>query len=435
MLRTTMLSLSRQSWLRDWMQNSPLASRFTSRFIAGRTLDQALAVCARLGSEGVLSTLDRLGENVTSLDEARESRDAYLKALDGIADSKIGSTVSVKLTQMGLDLSEHHCQENVTALARRAAELGTRVEIDMESSEYTDRTLEQVRRVHEATGNVRAVIQAYLLRSATDVDQLCAAGIPIRLCKGAYHEPPAVAYQQKREVDLSYSRLMHTLLERGVHPAIASHDERLVREAIAVAPMFDGLDGAQIDFLAGQSWFDVTQYRSNPPIGAPMHWSRLVDVPIAGLILLLAPFVGKVLKIDHRNRPELGLPDDLHRDAVEALKFGAQRFVAADQLMDTLFQGREVKFSPHTERDRNMVGRAVRIQLREDPEPLLSERQREGPGPGNGHQWRRLFSGVTPSRRIDRQSQLRHRRTLEKHSHGQINPKYIAQPRHSLCRE
>lgn len=235
MLRTTMLSLSRQSWLRDWMQNSPLASRFTSRFIAGRTLDQALAVCARLGSEGVLSTLDRLGENVTSLEEARESRDAYLKALDGIADSKIGSTVSVKLTQMGLDLSEHHCQENVIALARRAAELGTRVEIDMESSEYTDRTLEQVRRVHESTGNVRAVIQAYLLRSQADVDRLCAAGIPVRLCKGAYKEPPTVAYQQKREVDSSYSRLMHTLLERGVHPAIASHDERLVREAIATA--------------------------------------------------------------------------------------------------------------------------------------------------------------------------------------------------------
>ncbi|MBL8218553.1 MAG: proline dehydrogenase family protein [Bryobacterales bacterium] len=235
MLRTTMLSLSRQPWLRDWMQNSPLASRFTSRFIAGRTLDQALKVCARLRSDGVLTTLDRLGENVTALEEARESRDAYLKALDGIADSQLGSTVSVKLTQMGLDLSERHCQENVTALATRAAQLGTRIEIDMESSEYTDRTLDQVRRVHESTGNVRAVIQAYLLRSSSDVDRLCDAGIPIRLCKGAYHEPPAVAYQQKRDVDASFSQLMQTLLERGVEPAIASHDERLIREAIATA--------------------------------------------------------------------------------------------------------------------------------------------------------------------------------------------------------
>lgn len=235
MLRTTMLSLSRQPWLRDWMQNSPLASRFTSRFIAGRTLDQALKVSARLGAEGALASLDRLGENVTSLEEARESRDAYLKALDGIADSQIGSTVSVKLTQMGLDLSEHHCQENVAALAQRAAQLGTRIEIDMESSEYTDRTLDQVRRVHQTTGNVRAVIQAYLLRSSTDVDRLCEESIPVRLCKGAYHEPPSVAYQLKREVDASFSRLMRTLLERGTYPAIASHDERLIREAIATA--------------------------------------------------------------------------------------------------------------------------------------------------------------------------------------------------------
>ncbi|MBL8178249.1 MAG: proline dehydrogenase family protein [Bryobacterales bacterium] len=238
MLRTTMLSLSRQSWLRDWMQNSPLASRFTSRFIAGRTLDQALKVCARLQSEGVLTTLDRLGENVTSLDEARESRDAYLKALGGIADSQTGSTVSVKLTQMGLDLSERHCEENVAELARRARDLRTRVEVDMESSEYTDRTLNLVRRLHGSTGNVRAVIQAYLLRSSADVDQLCIEGIPVRLCKGAYHEPPAVAYQAKREVDASYSRLMRTLLERGASPAIASHDERLIREAIAIAGEF-----------------------------------------------------------------------------------------------------------------------------------------------------------------------------------------------------
>lgn len=235
MLRTVMLGLSRQAWLRDWMQESPLASRFTSRFIAGRTLDQALRVCGKLNAEGILTTLDRLGENVTSLDDARESRDAYLKALDGIADSHLGSTVSVKLTQMGLDLSEHHCLDHVMAIAGHARQLNTRIEIDMESSEYTDRTLALVRRVHQGSQNVRAVIQAYLLRSNSDIDQLCGEGIPVRLCKGAYKEPAAHAFQQKRDVDASFSRLMQVLLERGSDPALATHDERLIREAIATA--------------------------------------------------------------------------------------------------------------------------------------------------------------------------------------------------------
>ncbi len=235
MLRTMLLTLSRQNWLRDWMQNSPSAARFTSRFVAGRTLTQALGVCERLRKEGILATLDHLGENVTSIEEARASRDAYLKALEGIADSQIGSTVSVKLTQMGLDISEHHARENVRQLAARARELGTRIEIDMESSAYVDRTLAIVRLVHAGTANARAVIQAYLRRSEADIEQLCKEGIPVRLCKGAYSEPAAVAFQNKDEVDANYLRLMRKLMTDGVYPAIASHDERMVREAIREA--------------------------------------------------------------------------------------------------------------------------------------------------------------------------------------------------------
>jgi proline dehydrogenase len=235
MLRTMLLTLSRQNWLRDWMQNSPAAARFTSRFVAGRTLTQAIGVCQKLREEGILATLDHLGENVTSIEEARASRDAYLKALDGIADSQIGSTVSVKLTQMGLDISEHHAQENVRQLAVRARELGTRIEIDMESSAYVDRTLAIVRTVHAETSNVRAVIQAYLHRSEGDIEQLCREGIPVRLCKGAYREPASVAFQDKDDVDANYLRLMRKLLADGVYPAIASHDERMVREALREA--------------------------------------------------------------------------------------------------------------------------------------------------------------------------------------------------------
>lgn len=235
MLRTILLAMSRQTWLRDWMQDSSAAARFTSRFVAGRSLEQALKVCAKLEKEKVLFTLDHLGENVHSIEEAAKSRDDYLKALTGIADSQLGGTVSVKLTQMGLDISDIHCRENMRTLAELAKRNGTRVEIDMESSAYVDRTLSIVHDLHERTGNVRAVIQAYLFRSNKDVDELNRARIPVRLVKGAYQEPATVALAQKAEVDLSFSRLMRKLMLEGVDAAIGSHDETLVREAIAIA--------------------------------------------------------------------------------------------------------------------------------------------------------------------------------------------------------
>lgn len=235
MLRNVLLILSRQTWLRDWMQDSPAAGRLTSRFVAGRSLDQALQVCRKLAGERILFTLDHLGENVSTIEQAAASRDAYLKALAGIADSGLGGTISIKLTQLGLDVSEPHCRENARRLAESAREMGTQVEIDMESSAYVDRTLASVRDLHALTGNVRAVIQAYLRRSEADISQLCRHQIPVRLCKGAYREPESVAFLSKSEVDASFSRLMRMLLAGGVQPAIASHDERLIRETIEVA--------------------------------------------------------------------------------------------------------------------------------------------------------------------------------------------------------
>jgi proline dehydrogenase len=217
------------------MQNSKTAERFVSRFVAGRTLEDALRACSNLRSEGMLSTLDHLGENVTSVREAADSRDAYLKSLDGIADKQLVSTVSVKLTQMGLDLAGDTARDNARALAERAKSYGTSVEVDMESSEYTDRTLAIVRDLHQRSGNVRAVIQAYLRRSEADIDRLCAEKIPVRLCKGAYKEPAEIAFEDKAEVDANYERLMTKLLTEGTYPAIASHDERLVRKAMEQA--------------------------------------------------------------------------------------------------------------------------------------------------------------------------------------------------------
>lgn len=214
------------------METSSASRRFTSRFIAGRTLDEALRVARQLQSEHILATLDFLGENVTSLEEASKSRDSYLTALDGIQKQGLAATVSIKATQFGLDLSEEVCANNVSALVSVAKSAGSRIEIDMESSAYTDRTLRLVCNMHEKFGCVRAVIQAYLYRSEQDIRHLSEKGIPIRLCKGAYHEPPTAAYQQKADVDRTYIRLMKLLLQEGIYPGIASHDEQVVNECL-----------------------------------------------------------------------------------------------------------------------------------------------------------------------------------------------------------
>ncbi len=224
--------LSRQSWLRHWMETSRAAERVTSRFIAGHTLEREVEVCRRLNAEGIMASLDHLGESVKSLEEAERSRDAYLSALDQISELKLQATVSIKLTQLGLDFSEVECRANVERLVQRALAIGTVVEIDMESSEYVDRTLALVSQLHTAYGAVRAVIQAYLYRSESDIEELCRQSIPVRLCKGAYMEPSDVAFPHKAEVDRNYVRLMTKLLEDGTRPAIASHDERIIQQAV-----------------------------------------------------------------------------------------------------------------------------------------------------------------------------------------------------------
>jgi proline dehydrogenase len=214
------------------METSSAAERVTLRFIAGHTLEREVAVCRRLNAEGILASLDHLGESVKSLEEAERSRDAYLGALDQIATLGLQATVSIKLTQLGLDFSEAECRANVEQLVQRAKASGTSVEIDMESSGYVDRTLALVSDLHAKFGSVRAVIQAYLYRSESDIEDLCRQSIPVRLCKGAYKEPSDVAFPHKIEVDRNYVRLMTKLLECGTYPAIASHDERIIPQAV-----------------------------------------------------------------------------------------------------------------------------------------------------------------------------------------------------------
>jgi len=174
-----------------------------------------------------------LGESVNSLAEAEKSRDAYLAALDHIAKLNLKATVSIKLTQLGLDYSEADCRANVECLVTRAKSIGSMVEVDMESSVYVDRTLALVSDLHARYGSVRAVIQAYLYRSESDIHNLCKQSIPVRLCKGAYRESSDVAFPRKKDVDANYVRLMFELFDHGAYPAIASHDENILDRALS----------------------------------------------------------------------------------------------------------------------------------------------------------------------------------------------------------
>jgi proline dehydrogenase len=232
-LRHFFLFLSERKGLRKWMETSPLSRKFTRRFVAGETLDDAIGVVELLERGKIHSTLDHLGENVTSLEEAAVSRDAYLQALARLA--RFPATVSIKLTQFGLDLDRDACLENVRQLAAQARLQSSRVEIDMESSVYTDRTLGVVEHIAQEFGPTRCVIQAYLMRSAADIERMNQLAIPVRLCKGAYDEPPSVAFAEKRDVDRNYVTLMKTLLDNGAYPAIATHDEAIVGEAFRYA--------------------------------------------------------------------------------------------------------------------------------------------------------------------------------------------------------
>ncbi len=228
MVRAFFLFLSRQKQLRQWMETSPTAQRLATRFVAGETLEQALDVSRRLNAEGITVTLDHLGESVNSLEEAASARDVYLHTLEAIHAGGIQGNVSLKLTQFGIDLSESECRANVERLAASAAEFGNFVRVDMESTEYTDRTLALVRDLYAKHGSTGVVIQAYLYRSKADAEDLCARRIRVRLCKGAYLEPAAVAFPNKADVDKNYIALMKLLLDRGVYPAIATHDEKMI---------------------------------------------------------------------------------------------------------------------------------------------------------------------------------------------------------------
>jgi len=227
-LRAALLALAANKKLRIWAETSPIARKVSSRFIAGRTLEDALSACVKLRAEGITATLDYLGENVKSAEEAAACRDVFLMAMEALQAAGLEPNVSIKLTQFGIDFSEAACEANVSALAAMAERLGGFVRVDMEGSAYTQRTLDLVIRVHRRHPACGVVLQACLYRSAQDVHALIQEGVRVRLVKGAYLEPPEIAFPAKTDVDRHYIGLAHHLLASGRYPAIATHDERIV---------------------------------------------------------------------------------------------------------------------------------------------------------------------------------------------------------------
>lgn len=238
-MRAMLLKLSQNHTMQSAFSRYRWAQRAARRFIAGERLDEAIAVVRDLNARNILATLDHLGENTTTEREAIAAADEYLTILDTIAQTGVRSEISLKLTQMGLDISYELCLQNMRRIVERARMYHNFVCIDMESSAYTDRTLdlyEALRR--EGFDNVGPVIQAYLRRSARDVERLIEWGVKVRICKGAYQEPPSIAFPSKRDVDRNYIKLLEMFFsaraqEKGVYPAIATHDEKIIRWAIA----------------------------------------------------------------------------------------------------------------------------------------------------------------------------------------------------------
>ena len=233
MIRAALLYLSGQNQVFRFVRNNRLAKSFANRFVAGETLDTALDAVVRLNARGISASLDLLGESVHNEAEARAAGREYIRMLDRINERKLNANVSVKLTAMGLDVSEELCVAIMQDILQRAREYRTFVRIDMEGSAYTQRTLDlfEKRLYPSYRENVGIVLQSYLYRTFADVERANELKARVRICKGAYKEPETVAYPDKKDVDANYVKCMHALMKHGNYPGIATHDEAIIAEA------------------------------------------------------------------------------------------------------------------------------------------------------------------------------------------------------------
>lgn len=297
MLRAFLLALSRNKRLARWVMESAWARRMARRFVAGETLEDAVAVTKKLNTLGLAVSLDHLGEHVQSKETAYRARLAYLQALERIAAEKLDANVSVKLTQLGLDLNDDFCNELIGSLSIHLRDSFQIVRVDMEASAYTQRTIDIVKSVLQRMPSIGIVIQAYLCRSRKDIEELLKLGCRIRLCKGAYRESADIAFPKKRDVDANYIRLMQTLLASNIYHGIATHDEKMIAATKKFARQFGiGKDAFEFQMLYGirndlqeKLVHEGYRVRVYVPYGAewfPYFMRRLAERP-ANLFFLL----------------------------------------------------------------------------------------------------------------------------------------------------
>lgn len=229
-LRSTFIALSRNPSVRKFSEQSSIGRRMSSRFVAGMEIEEALRAAEALNQNGITASLDSLGESVSTPDEARRAADTYHQLLDAIESRRLNANISVKLTQMGLDIDPALTYDIVAALVAHAASSGNFVRIDMEGSEHTQTTVDMVRKLHAVNpSSVGIVIQSYLYRSENDLHTLLAEGIRVRLCKGAYQETPSIAFASKKDVDDNYLKLTRILLNSNTYHGLATHDEKIIQ--------------------------------------------------------------------------------------------------------------------------------------------------------------------------------------------------------------
>ena len=233
MLRNALLYLSNQQGIFDFVRHNGIAKSFASRFVAGESVTSAIEAVRSLNAKGITASLDLLGESTTNEKEAYTSQREYLQLLDLIAREKLDANVSLKLTAMGMDISDELCVKVTREILERAKQYGSFVRLDMESSAYTQKTLDLFEQhfYPDYRANVGIVLQSYLYRTEADARRASELGARVRICKGAYKEPAEVAFPEKEDVDKCYVRSMQHLMEHGNYPGIATHDEVIIAEA------------------------------------------------------------------------------------------------------------------------------------------------------------------------------------------------------------
>jgi proline dehydrogenase len=299
-LRSVFIALSHNRSIRRFSEHSSLGRKMSSRFVAGMEIGDALRVAEQVNRQGMMVTLDSLGESITSEEEAHQAAAIYHRLLNAIAERELKANVSVKLSQMGLEISPDLACAIVEGLTEHAHVAGSFVRIDMEGSSWTQATLDIVRRLHarpDLRESVGIVVQAYLYRSQADIEQLLAEGIRVRLCKGAYKEPAEIAFPRKADVDANYVRLSRLLLSSSLYHGLATHDEAMIEAAKSFARQH-GVDPNRFEFqmLYGvrrelqrklvREGYNVRLYIPFGPQWYPYFMRRLAERP-ANLLFIL----------------------------------------------------------------------------------------------------------------------------------------------------